>query len=99
MRDRVLADIEETIHTINIEQLYAKKRRLTELSFEKWSLMEMRDLILQKPDTSPRAIVEEFMDFMNPYTSDGPRNHLAFCIAYDTAFEVLTELIGGEPQY
>ena len=35
MRDRVLADIEETIHTINIELPYANKNRLTELSFEK----------------------------------------------------------------
>ena len=58
MRDRVLADIEETIHTINIELPYANKNRLTELSFEKWSLMEIRDLILQKPDTSPWDIVE-----------------------------------------
>lgn len=99
MRDRLLQDIEETIHTINVELPYAKKDHFMQLSFEKWTLMEIRDLILQKPNTSPWAIVEEFMNLMDQYTLEGPRNNFVFCVAHDTAWSVLAELMGGEPMH
>ena len=99
MRERVLGDIEESINAIDDELHHTKKDWFTQLAFEKWALTEMRDLILQKPDTSPWVIVEEFMNLMDQYSLECHPNNYAFCVAYDTAWAVLAELIGGEPPH
>lgn len=99
MSKRVLQDIEESISAINEELMHARKDWFTQLSFEKWALLEMRELLLQKPETSPRIIIEEFINLMDQYTLECIPNNYAFCVAYDTAWAVLAELIGGEPPH
>ncbi len=97
MREQILQDIEESIFEIGVELEHAKKDWFTQLCFEKWALLEIRELILKKPDASPWIIVDEFMSLMNRYTLDFPGNNDMFSIAYDTAWGVLSEIIGGEP--
>jgi hypothetical protein len=97
MRERLLEDIEETIFQISVELLHARNDWFTQLSYEKWTLMELRELLCQKPETSPWAIVEEFMNLMDQYSLEPHPNNQIFCVAYDTAWSVLAELMGGEP--
>lgn len=96
MREQVLRDIEESIFAIDIDLLHIKdKDDFTQLSFEKWALMEMQELIREKSNISPVAVVNEFMNRMEQYAMERHPNSYVFCIAVDTAYSVLSEIIGG----
>lgn len=99
MRERVLQDIEESISTISEELLHAGKDWFRQLSFEKWALLEMQELLFQKPETSPWVVIEDFMNLMDQYTLECAPNNYAFCVAYDTAWGVLTGLMDSEPPH
>ena len=91
MREQILQDIKESIIAISMELLHAGKDWFTQLSYE------IQDLILQNPEASPWDIVEEFINLMDRYSLvPHPNNHI-FCVAHDTAWSVLVELMGEEP--
>ena len=97
MREQILQDIKESIIAISMELLHAGKDWFTQHSYEKWALLEIQDLILQNPEASPWDIVEEFINLMDRYSLvPHPNNHI-FCVAHDTAWSVLVELMGEEP--
>lgn len=87
MREQILQDIKESIIAISMELLHAGKDWFTQLSYEKWALLEIQDLILQNPEASPWDIVEEFINLMDRYS-------LLYLIPIITSFVSLMTPLG-----
>lgn len=87
-REQILKDIDESISAINEELQCTTKDWFKRLAFEKWTLTEIRELILQKADISPSVVIEDFMYLMARYSQKlPPQSNYAFCVAYETALE------------
>lgn len=80
-----LQNLEKSINVTQLEQW----------SYSKWATKEILARLFKNERISPYAVIDDFIDAMNKYSSDGKHSYL-FSVAKDVAEDIKYLWLKGE---
>lgn len=90
MKDKSIFIIQQYIRELRQP---CRKKDFMQRSYSLWAAIEILKLVLIKNDIPPIMVVEEFRNKIDGYSLLNSKSSIIFSIAYDTATDILDNLL------